>query len=331
MNAIAAAGQAALLGILPSANATAVQALYDSQVNLDDDWALDIGVAQAEAVLNARAFDGSAPVPPYNGSLAAGAWRPTPTAFANGLNPQWASLRPFAIQYPSQFRLEPPPTLSSAAYKADYDEVLSLGNATSATRTPEQTATATFWRGNIEIYFFQIVQQVVAKRKFLDAVRYFAVTSIAAADARIAVWDSKYAYSTWRPVTAIPLGNSVNFAVDPFYASLIPTPPHPEYASGHTVTGAAVAEALLLLMGQNKFTYTITSYTLGDEVRTYNNFVAANVENAESRILGGVHFRFSNVAAVPLGIDVGRVAYQYIYGQNAKVASGSYKSLENYL
>jgi len=135
-----------------------------------------------------------------------------------------------------------------------------LSNATTATRTPDQAATATFWRGNIEIYFFfQIVQQVVAKRKFLDAVRYFAITSIAVADARIVVWDSKYAYSTWRPVTSIPLGNSVNFTVDPLYASFIPTPPHPEYASLHTVTGAAVAEALFLLTGQNKFSYTITT------------------------------------------------------------------------
>jgi len=117
VNTIAAAGQTALLGILPGANATAVQALYDSQVTEDDEWALDIGVAQAQAVLNTRAYDGSNPVPPYNGSLATGAWRPTPTAFASGLNPQLASLRPFAIEYPSQFRLKPPPTLFSAACK----------------------------------------------------------------------------------------------------------------------------------------------------------------------------------------------------------------------
>jgi hypothetical protein len=87
-----------------------------------------------------------------------------------------------------------------------------------------------------------------------------------------------------------------------------------------------------LLTGRNKFTYTITSYTLGNQARTYDTFVQANVENAESRILGGVHFRFSNVAAVPLGIEVGRVAYQHIYGKGAKLASKpwSYQFLDNY-
>ena len=56
------------------------------------------------------------------------------------------------------------------------------------------------------------------------------------------------------------------------------------------------------------------------------------MENAESRILRGIHFRFSNVAAVPLGIEVARAAYQHIYGEGAKLASKpwSYIFLDNY-
>lgn len=243
--------------------------------------------------------------------------------------------RPWAIQYPGQFRAPVPPALNSADYRTSYDEVKSLGGTASTTRTAEQGNTANFWRGNIEYYWNIVVRQVVAKRNFLDAVRFFAVTAIAGADARVAAWDTKYFYystSGWRPVTSIPLGNSVGWPADAAYTSFITTPAHPEYISGHTSAGAAYAEALALLLGKDKVSFTITSYTLPGDTRTYKSFVEANLQNAVSRIYGGVHFRFSNVYAAPLGVNVGRAAYQFVYGSAAKLSSQGLnpKTLDQY-
>lgn len=41
----------------------------------------------------------------------------------------------------------------------------------------------------------------------LDASRTYAMAATAALDSRVASFDAKYHYSTWRPLTAIPLGN----------------------------------------------------------------------------------------------------------------------------
>lgn len=330
VNAVAAAAKTVLLGkgttagIYPSVVAGPVNTLYATQTADPDTEAIAIGEAQGLAVLASRVNDGTSPnvVTDFGNSAVNGAWRNTSASPA--LNPQWATSRPWAIQYPGQFRAPLPPSLSSAQYRADYDEVKSVGGTVSSTRTQAQADTANFWRSNIEFYFNQAVRQVVAKRSFIEAVRFFAVTAIAGADARVAGWDTKFTYSTWRPVSSIPLGNGVGFPADPSWTSFIATPSHPEYISGHTSAGAAYAEALWLLTGKDKVTITITPpAAINLPARTYTSFSEANLENAVSRIYGGVHFRFSNVEAAPLGVGVGRAAYQFIYGQGAKIASQS--------
>ena len=113
----------------------------------------------------------------------------------------------------------------------------------------------------------------------------------------------------------------MGFPADPAWTSFLNTPSFPEYVSAHTTAGAAYAEALWLLTGKDKATFSVSSYTLPSEVRTYSSYFVANLENAVSRIYGGVHYRFANVFAGPQGIDVARVAYQFIYGTGAKIAS----------
>jgi hypothetical protein len=167
------------------------------------------------------------------------------------------------------------------------------------------------------------VRQAVAKRSFLEAVRFFTVTAIAAADARVAAYHSKYVFSTWRPVSAIPLGNGVGFPADATWRTAIPMPSHPEYPSGTPSTGTAYAEALWLLTRKDKATFTLTSYTVPGDTRTYKSYSDAAIEQSVSRVYGGIHYRFSVAASAPLGTGVARVAYQYIYGSQAKLASGS--------
>lgn len=194
VNAVAAAAKTVLLGsgatpgIYLTAVAAPINALYATQTASADADAIAIGQQQGLAVLLYRANDGTSPnvVNDFGFPAVNGAWRNTSSSPA--LNPQWAISRPWAIQYPGQFRAPAPPALNSAEYRTSYDEVKSVGGTASTTRTAEQSATANFWRGNIEYYFNQVVRQVVAKRSFLDAVRFFAVTAIAGADARVAAW-----------------------------------------------------------------------------------------------------------------------------------------------
>jgi len=78
---------------------------------------------------------------------------------------------------------------------------------------------------------------------------------------------------------------------------------------------------------------TIETYIpAGGAARTYKTFTESNLDNAVSRIYGGVHFRYSNVAAAPIGIGAARSAYQYIYGPNARFVSKplSFNLLDNY-
>ena len=88
-----------------------------------------------------------------------GAWRPTSFTAGNP-NPAtgvtWGTSRPWAILYPGQFQVPPPPALSSDEYRASYDEVKSIGGAVSTTRTPAQNVTANWWRGNPEYYWNQV-------------------------------------------------------------------------------------------------------------------------------------------------------------------------------
>jgi hypothetical protein len=105
------------------------------------------GQAVADATVESRASDGFAPPPPaFLGVLgivgtpaAIGVWRRTPladgSAGAFGAGSQFASMTPWVLLRPSQFRPGPPPDLTSDQYAADYDEVRALGAFTGSVRT----------------------------------------------------------------------------------------------------------------------------------------------------------------------------------------------------
>ena len=94
----------------------------------------------AQAILDWRSTDGftSSP-PPYLGGLDVGQWRPTPPLFAPGLMPQFATMTPWGIESPDQFRPAGPPALDSDPYTADFDEVKTMGSVNSTLRSADQT------------------------------------------------------------------------------------------------------------------------------------------------------------------------------------------------
>ena len=188
------------------------------------------GTTAANGILAWRATDGFTPAPPpYLGGTGVGQWRPTPPAFAPGAGPQFATMVPWVISTPSQYRPGGPPALTSARYATDFNETKLIGNIASTVRTPNQTIYSWFWAQSTASYLWNHAADVLLERRgrgddeeegrfvehrgsLLESARLLALLDVAMADAAIACWDAKYFYSAWRPVTAIPLEASIGNA-----------------------------------------------------------------------------------------------------------------------
>ena len=121
----------------------------------------------------------------------------------------WPNVKPFAMQSPSQFRPQPPIALKSKEWAADYNEIKSLGGKASSKRTARQTEDAQFWLITGPASYYPIARQLVAAKgmNVLDSARFMALASAALADSFISVFDAKYHYDFWRPITAIRNGD----------------------------------------------------------------------------------------------------------------------------
>jgi hypothetical protein len=319
--AVAVAAHRVLSLAYPGQQAILDAALATSLAALPDDAAKDTGIALglsiADEIWAIRSTDGYLDYVDDPGSTEIGQWRPTGPAYKLPDEPQWATLTPFAMTSPDEFRLPPPPALDTAAYAASVNEIKSLGSATSTTRTADQTQQAQFWADGAGSYtppghWNLIASQVAqAKGNSLSAnARLFAQLNVALADAAIAAWDTKYTYNSWRPETAIQnaaLDNNPATTADPDWRALLITPSHPEYASGHSTFSAAAAVVLGATFGENT-SFTTTSSTLPGVTRSFTSFMQAADEAGRSRIYGGIHFEFTNAASHELGLKVGQAA-----------------------
>jgi len=270
------------------------------------------GQRVASAFWGWRLSDGLSPEPPpFRGveslagtPAAVGAWRPTPPFNASGAAPQFASMTPWVIIRPSQFRLPPPLALSSAEYLADYNEVRTMGVFDGSGRSSDQSELALFWAGNTPLYWNRIALQIAAARSLTlsQNAHLFALMNVAIADAGIACWDSKYRYVFWRPITAIRDPGSVNS--DAAWIPWLPgTPAHPEYPSGHSTVSGAAAFILSQKFGDST-TFTVTS-DVRPGTRSFPSFSAAVAEIADARVFGGIHYRTSCARGNLLGQSVG--------------------------
>jgi membrane-associated phospholipid phosphatase len=275
------------------------------------------GQAVADSIWAWRLTDGlTPPPPPFLGVLgivgmpaAVGAWRPTPLANASGAGPQFATMTPWVLQRPSQFRLPPPLALTSAEYAADYNELKTMGPFTGSARSADQSELALFWAGNTPLYWNRIASQIAADRslRLSENAHLFALLNVTMADAAIACWDGKYRYVYWRPITAIRAGDTDgNPSTDPDpnwtpWLDYFPTgtPPHPEYPSGHSTVSGAAAFLLAATFG-DETPFSVTS-DVRPGTRAFPSFSAAVAEIADARVFGGIHFRTSCVRANLLG------------------------------
>ncbi len=312
--AVAAATHETLLKLVPAQEA-AIEADYQSALaKLPAGPATADGIADgnraAAAVLALRADDGMVAPDEYRPHTSAGVYVPTTLPAL----PHWGKRKPWVMTRGDQFRPGPPPNLTSDTWTRDYNEIKAIGAKNSIQRTPEQTAIARFWETTSPAVYWPVVRCVASTpgREVTENARLLAVCGMAMDDALIAVFEAKYTYNFWRPITAIRNGDlDGNEATerDPGWTPFIDTPMHPEYPCAHCIVSGAIGAVLEAEIGDGPTpTLSSTSPTAPGAPRTWTSVGDLVREVAEARIYDGVHFRNSTEVGTSMGRQIGELA-----------------------
>lgn len=199
-----------------------------------------------------------------------------------GLTPLFGKVRPWNVPDITLTRPPVPPAPGSAEFEADAQELIDLQD----NLTNEQRKIANWWSDGLGTYtppghWNRFAKEFIIKYEMnpLRAARTFAYMNMAIMDAGISCWDAKYYYHYPRPIQTIP-----------GFKTILGTPNFPSYTSGHSTFSAAAAEIL--------------GYIFPAEAALCESWA---LEAAESRIYGGIHYRFD----AEVGIDQGKAVAQY--------------------
>jgi hypothetical protein len=362
--AIAQSAHDTLVALFPSQTpyfdsdlATDLSALPPGQVK-DKSKGIALGRRVAAAILSLRSNDGSQVPDPSIGSgftpsIFPGFWREDPISLKKiALGAFWGDVTPFTMASSNQFRVPVAPALDSPEYTTAYDAVRAIGGdgiVTPTTRTPEQTLIGIYWAYDgtpslcapPRLYNQLTVHIADLKGTSSDVVQFarlLALVNVAMADAGIAIWESKYFYQYWRPITGIresdvgtgptglgdgnpdtigdpawtPLGAPASNSDGPNF-----TPPFPSYPSGHAGFGGALFEILRNFYRTDKIAFTFTSDELNGVTRdnqgklrpliprSFTSLSQAEEENGQSRIYLGIHWEFDKTEGIAQGRKVG--------------------------
>ena len=352
--AIAQAAHDTLAALFPSQQAQFAAQLAQDLAAVRSARAKDLGIAlgqrAAAAILALRAHDGSAHAEPrfgvdYAPSPGPGKWRQDPVSMGPlALGARWDEVVPFVMAGSAQFRAPPPPALDSAAYAQAYAEVKAVGGdgvTTPTGRNVEQATIGLFWAydGMPSLcapprLYNQIAMQIAMHRgsDVAELARLLALVNTAMADAAIAVWESKYHYELWRPVTGIreddgnpmtsadpsftPLGAPASNLTGPNF-----TPPFPAYPSGHAGFGGALFQTLRRYYGTDAIAFTFVSDEFNGITqdhdgnvrpriaRSFRTLSDAEEENGQSRIYLGIHWAFDKTEGIAQGRRVADLVF----------------------
>ncbi len=357
--AIAQAAHDTLAALFPSQTATFDDQLASDLATIPSGQGkangIDLGQRAAAKILQMRADDGSDRAEPLLGagfitSNEPGMWRQDPISQnPKALGAYWGEVKPFVMESAEQFRAPVPPAIDSPEYAAAYDGTKSLGGdgvITPTDRTEEQTQIGIFWAydGTPSLCapprLYNQITIHLAEQEHLNVAqlsRLLALVNTAMADAGIAVWESKFFYQYWRPITAIresdpgtgptckgdgnsatvgdptftPLGAPASNSTGPNF-----TPPFPAYPSGHAGFGGALFETLRRFFGKNNIAFTFTSDEFNGVTkandgsvrpllpRSFSSLSQAEDENGQSRIYLGIHWIFDKNAGIAQGEQV---------------------------
>lgn len=309
--AIAAASHAVLMHEAPALS-TNIDAVYEKALAGVPEGAervrgIALGESAAADVLARHAADLGHPEP-YRPVTTPGTYVPTATLLGVAV----AQQRPWFFKTADAIRPGPPPSLKSALWARDYNEVKAYGAAESKVRTAEQTDIAKFWATALPDVHMGVVRSVadMPGRDLTRNARLYAAVTAAMNDAEITVFEAKYHYNFWRPITAIRNGDRDDNAAterDPGWGPMISTPLQPEYPCGHCILGWTIATLLQLEAGDGPLPLATHSNTAPGVTRhwTHPREVAEEVSNA--RIWAGVHYRNSCDVGAQMGERIGKV------------------------
>lgn len=312
--AIAEANRVTLMQLVPNQQ-TLIEKTFQTAISAISEGAakragIEVGAKVAQAILAKRTQDGAADKETYRPYTSAGIYVPTVIPEA----PQWVKRAPWLMTNPAQFRPAPPPELGSDIWARDYNEVKSLGRFDSQVRTSEQTEIARFWEEVMPPIYHGIVRAVATQpgREITQNARLFAAVTQASDDGLIAVFDAKYHYGFWRPVTAIRNGDiDGNEATerDPSWRPFINTPMHPEYPCAHCIVSAAVGTVLEAEIGNEPSPIlTTVSKAANNATRSWRNVHDFMQEVINARIYDGVHYRNSGEVGSNMGRQIAQLA-----------------------
>jgi hypothetical protein len=310
--AAAVAGHDVLLSIYPDLKSDLDSTLANSLAPIADGESkiagINLGKEAAAKIIELRADDGSATRETYRPLTTPGAYVPTTVPLFSTIG----ATTPWIMASGSQFRPGPPPALDSEVWTRDVNEIREIGSRSSPTRTPEQTTIGRFWFFVGARTYNPIVKQAAAAKgmDIVDCARLFALTSMAGNDALVAVFDAKYHYNLWRPITAIRNADLTSNAATPRDPSWLPlgdTPMHPEYPCAHCITSAAISAVLQAVVGDFG-EFSLTSPTAPGVTRKWSRLQDYSDEVANARIWAGFHYRFSTEVGKDMGRRIGALA-----------------------
>jgi hypothetical protein len=325
--AVAAAARKTLDNYLPDQAGT-VDAAYNAYIaSLSGDVANGVALGEAAAadLIAFRSGDGlNAVTPAYGaiGPLIVGQWQLLPNQKAQ--TPWLATMRPFLLDSPAQFRAAAPPAITSQQYAKDLNETQAYGSATSTVRTPEQKAIAYFWVGNNINQYNQTMQSVINDHSMdiVDAAHLLAMGNIITTDAGIACFDSKLFYQAWRPTAAIhnaDKDNNPDTTADPNWQPLGAIPGHSEYPSQHGCFTSAFTDALAEGIGSDHVDITMPGGENGLSTLTttqhFNTVSDIQKQVIDARVWLGFHFRNSVKVGVDIGNDVAKWELKSFFGK----------------
>ena len=251
----------------------------------------------------------------YVAPVGSGLWVPTPTTFQGAQEPYWGTLRPFAVANAGQCAAPAPPTYSEAA-SSDFMTQERAVYDTSRRLTRDQRAIARFWAddrgrtGTPTGHWVATANIAITRRRLGlgDAARLHGVIGVAAGDAFITTWATKFQWNEIRPVTVI------RKLIDPRWAPYLNTPPFPDWVSGHAAVSGAAAEVLTAIVGPMRYrdvgfgTGADVRASFSIEPRSFPSFRAAAVQAAKSREYAGIHIPASDDEGLRSGACIGHAA-----------------------
>jgi hypothetical protein len=312
--AAASAGHDILLALYPDQQsaldatlATMLAGIADGEVKAKG---IDLGKKAAAEIIALRAKDGIDAQETYRPRTTPGAYIPTviPPFSTSG------AVTPWVMTSGSQFRPAAPPALTSETWTADVNEIREVGRIDSSERTAEQTTIGRFWFVTGPRSYNPIVRQIAMTKDMdiVDCARLFALTAMAGNDAYIAVFDAKYTYNLWRPITAIRNADQTNNSATPRDASWRPlgdTPMHPEYPCAHCIVAATAGTVLQAFFGTGTVPeFSLSTPTAPGAVHKWTRIEDYIQEPSNARIWSGIHYRFSTVVGADMGRKIGAQA-----------------------